>query len=87
MIMVGKLTELNQNFMDRINSMVAGFNQVDINQGIYMAKHLLYGQLGQQSHLWAYIDTFRTFAVACLIVIPFIMFITPPKINSLIFNS
>lgn len=44
-----------------------------------MAKAFLYNQLIQQSNLWAYIDTFRIFAVACLVVIPFIMFIKVPK--------
>jgi DHA2 family multidrug resistance protein len=79
MMMVGNLTDLNANFSERINSMSQAFAQVDINQGIMMAKSMLYNQLIQQSRLWAYIDTFRIFAVACLIVIPFIMLITPQK--------
>jgi DHA2 family multidrug resistance protein len=79
MMMVGNLTDLNANFSERINSMSQAFAQVDINQGLMMAKSMLYNQLIQQSRLWAYIDTFRIFAVACLIVIPFIMLITPQK--------
>ena len=79
MMMVGNLSDLNQVYTDRIESLSHAFGQVDINQGIYMAKSVLYGQLNQQAHLWAYIDTFRTFAVACLLVIPFIMLIKLPK--------
>lgn len=79
MMMVGNLSDLNQAYTDRIESLSHAFGQVDINQGIYMAKSVLYGQLNQQAHLWAYIDTFRTFAVACLLVIPFIMLIKLPK--------
>ena len=81
MMMVGNLSDLNENFSERIQAISQAFGQVDINQGIAMAKSVLYGQLNQQAHLWAYIDTFRTFAAACLLVIPFIMFITPPKLK------
>lgn len=79
MMMVGSLSDLNENFTERVNAISQAFGQTDINQGIYMAKYTLYGQLNQQAHLWAYIDTFRIFAAACLLVIPFIMLITPPK--------
>lgn len=78
-MLVGNLADTNSNFSERISSMAAAFGQVDINQGIYMAKTMLYNQLLQQSRLWAYIDTFRIFALACLIVIPFIIFIKSPS--------
>jgi DHA2 family multidrug resistance protein len=81
MMMVGSLTDLNTNFSDRINSISQAFGQVDISQGIVMAKSILYNQLIQQAHLWAYIDTFRIFAVACLIVITFILLISTPKLQ------
>ena len=82
MMMVGNLNDLNENFSERINAISQAFGQVDLNQGIMMAKSVLYGQLNQQAHLWAYIDTFRIFAAACLLVIPFIIFITPPKFKN-----
>ncbi len=47
-----------------------------------MAKTSLYNELILQSHLWAYIDTFRIFAIACLTVIPLISFIKIPKYTS-----
>lgn len=79
MMMVGNLNDLNENFTERVQAISQAFGQTDINNGIQMAKSVLYGQLNQQAHLWAYIDTFRIFAIACLLVIPFIMFITIPK--------
>lgn len=77
-MMVGALADTNSQFPERLNSMVEAFSQVDVNQGIIMAKSVLYNQLLQQSRLWAYIDTFRIFAIACLLVIPFIIMIKSP---------
>lgn len=82
MMMVDNLSDLNQIFTERVNSMSQAFGQVDINQGIEMAKSVLYNQLNLQSHLWAYIDTFRIFAAACILVIPFIILIKIPKNNN-----
>lgn len=79
MMMVGNLNDLNQNFIDRVNALAHSFLTTDPSQGLVMAKAMLYRQLGQQARLWAYIDTFRIFAAACLLVIPFIMLISVPK--------
>jgi DHA2 family multidrug resistance protein len=38
-----------------------------------MAHSLLYQQLQLQSTLWAYIDTFRIFGVACFLIIPLLL--------------
>jgi len=80
-MMVGNLSELNQNFVERLEAMAQSFMSVTsgISEAFEMAKATLYNQLLQQSHLWGYIDTFRMFALACLIVIPFIIFIKAPK--------
>ncbi|MCD7880062.1 MAG: DHA2 family efflux MFS transporter permease subunit [Candidatus Gastranaerophilales bacterium] len=80
-MMVGNLDDLNNIFAQRITEMsqfFSGFTS-DIGQTVSMAKAQIYNQLIMQSHLWAYIDTFRVFAVACLIVIPLIAFIKVPK--------
>lgn len=81
-MMVGNLSDFNYVYQERLNALVEVFSQrtADVSQAFMMAKSFLYNQLIQQSHLWAYIDTFRVFAVACLIVIPFIVFIKVPKI-------
>jgi DHA2 family multidrug resistance protein len=36
----------------------------DLANAKYMAENLIYNQLNAQSHLWAYIDSFRIFALA-----------------------
>lgn len=80
-MMVDNLSELNTVFTERIAAMSNFFSHFTADGGkmIMMAKGTLYSQLNLQSHLWAYIDTFRVFAVACLIVIPLILFIKVPK--------
>ena len=42
----------------------------DTFTGMYMAQTTLYNQMLQQCKLWAYMDTFRIFAVGCFILIP-----------------
>lgn len=80
-MMVDNLSDLNTVFTDRIGEMAGFFSQytADFGQAIGMAKASLYQQLILQSHLWAYIDTFRTFALACFFVIPLILLIKTPK--------
>ena len=82
MMMVGHLNDLNSVYVERLQGAVQNFaqNTADITQAFIMAQGTIYRELIQQSTLWAYIDTFRVFAVACLIVIPFIMFIKVRKI-------
>ena len=81
MMMVDNLSEIKTLFTDRVSEMSGFFSQfsADTAQNAMMARASLYGELITQSHLWAYIDTFRTFALACLIVIPLIIFIKAPK--------
>ena len=81
MMMVDNLSSMNTLFTDRISHMSGFFSHfsADIGKNFMMAKASLYQELILQSHLWAYIDTFRTFALACLIVIPLIIFIKVPK--------
>lgn len=73
-MMVGKLTELNPTFAERLQFYTASFmSNTDVASAAYTAKGLLYNQLLQQSTLWAYIDTFRIFAIACFFVIPMVL--------------
>lgn len=73
-MMVGKLTELNPEFMSRLQFYTGVFTgNTDLASATYTAKGLLYNQLLQQSTLWAYIDTFRIFAVACFFVVPLVL--------------
>jgi len=73
-MMVGKLTELNPEFMERLQAYTGAFlGNTDLASATYAAKGLLYNQLLQQSTLWAYIDTFRIFAIACFFVVPLVL--------------
>lgn len=82
-MMVGSLHDLNGIFVERVEAMSHFFLQytADAGQAVMMAKANLYNQLVLQSNLWGYIDTFRTFAAACLIIIPLILLIKVPKYN------
>lgn len=73
-MLVGKLSELNNSFIDRVQAYSGTFmGLTDPASAIYTAKGLLYQQLVQQSTLWAYIDTFRWFAIACICIAPLVL--------------
>jgi hypothetical protein len=48
---------------------------VDPHTATYMGQKLIYGQLMQQANLMAFIDAFRVFAIACIVIIPLIFLI------------
>jgi DHA2 family multidrug resistance protein len=75
-MMVGHLNELNPNFIIRLQNYIGAFvSNTDLASATYSAKGLLYNQLIQQANLWAYIETFRLFGIACFIVIPLLLLI------------
>lgn len=79
-MMVGKLTELNPAFTERLQSYTGAFlGNTDLANAVYTAKGFLYNQLLQQSTLWAYIDTFRIFAIACFFLVPMMLLINNRK--------
>ena len=64
------LTETNSIYAERIQTYTAQFIQsVDLSTAKYMANTLINQQLSQQAHLWAFIDSFRIFAVAGLVIL------------------
>lgn len=79
-MMVGKLSELNPAFVERFNTYAAMFMQsMDPASASEKAAGLLYNQLMQQSALWAYIDTFRIFAIAAFMIIPLLLFLNKKR--------
>ena len=73
-MMVGKASELNPAFIERVQSTagaLAAYTEHTVSQ--YMAQYSLYGQLVKQSTLWAFIDSFRIFGALCIAVIPLLM--------------
>ena len=80
-MMVGKTSELNPAFIERVQataSALAGYTEHSV--AWYMAQYTQYGQLIKQATLWAFIDAFRIFGVLCLVVIPLLLIIKRRKI-------
>jgi len=79
-MLVGKLSETNNAFIERVNALTGAFSGLtDHATATFMAKTQIYGQLVQQAHLWAYIDTFRYFALAAFAIIPLLLLVRSPK--------
>lgn len=72
--LVKHMTELNPAYAERLGAYAGSFihQAGDMLNSSYMAAKLLYNQLLQQSTLCAYMDTFKIFAIACFILLPFL---------------
>ena len=76
MMMVKSLTDTNQVFTERIQAISSAFiTQVDPVTAVHMAQAQVYRLLRQQAALWGYVETFRYYAVAVMIVLPFVYFL------------
>ena len=49
--------------------------QVDPATAMHMAQAQVYRLLNQQAALWGYVETFRYYAVAVVLILPFIYFL------------
>lgn len=79
-MLINHLHETNNVFVDRIETLAGAFTSMtDYVTAHTMAYGQVYSQLSQQSHLWAYIDTFRWFAFATFLLIPMLVFIKKPQ--------
>ena len=83
-MLVGNLTDLNSVYVDKIHSLSSAFlpRVIDSLTADYMAQISVYNQMLQQSHLWGYVETFRIFAIACLVMIPLIFLLKSPKFHN-----
>ena len=76
MMMIKSLTETNSVYTERLKMMTSSFlTQVDLPTATYMAQSQIHGILRQQATLWGYVETFRYFAVAVIIILPFVFFL------------
>lgn len=69
--MVEHLSDLNSIYQERlasITSLISQYTNVETAQ--YMAQNVLYKQLIQQATLLGFMDTFRMFSIAAIIIIP-----------------
>ena len=89
-MLVGKTSELNPAFIERVQSTagaLAGYAEHTVAH--YMAQYSIYGQLVEQSNLWAFIDSFRVFGALTLAVIPLLLLMKKIKksnyVSSVIF--
>lgn len=74
--MVKNLSDLNPVFQSHLATITAGISQYTspvVAQ--YMAKGYMYKQLVQQATLMGFVDTFRMFAIAAIVVIPTVFFL------------
>lgn len=79
-MLINHLHDTNNTFAERVNALTGKFSSLtDTFTAHTMAQSQIYSQLIQQSHLWAYIDTFRWFAFATFLLIPMLVFIKKPK--------
>ena len=75
-MMVHSLTDTNSVYAERISKISSVFiTQVDPITAIHIAQAQIYRLLNQQSALWGYVETFRYYAVAVILILPFIYFL------------
>jgi len=75
-MLIQHLHDFAQPYTERLQAISGAFmTQVDLNTANYMGQKMIYGQLMQQANLMAFIDAFRVFAIACVVIIPLIFLI------------
>ena len=80
MTMVNFLSEGNNGYLERLQSMTSSFLPLtDLQNATYMAQTQIYGLLKQQATFWGYVETFRYFAVAVVFILPFVFFLNENK--------
>ena len=72
--MVGHLTPADPVFAQRLAAAQHALGQqTDPVTASHQAYALIYGTLNAQSHLWAFVDTFRAFGLMVLCCLPLIL--------------
>lgn len=75
-MLIEHLNDFAQPYCERLQSMTGAFlSSTDPHTATYMGQTMIYKQLMQQANLMAFIDAFRIFAVACVIIIPLVFLI------------
>ena len=70
-MMVGKLSDLNPVFVERVQTITGALMQyTSPDMARHMAEYVQYGTLIKQSTLWAFMDSFRIFGLLCFGLIP-----------------
>lgn len=77
MTMVQFLNDGNNVYMERLNAMTSSFlsHNFEYQNALHMAQGQMYNMLKQQATLWGYVETFRYFALAVVLILPFVYFL------------
>lgn len=79
-MLVDNLTPLNEVYTQKLQAYSSSFMaNVDPQTATYLGQKLLYNEMLQQSTLWAFIDSFRVYAVACIVIIPLVFIVRTIK--------
>ena len=81
MTMVKFLNDNNNVYVERLNALASSFmaNNAEYNTAFHMAQGQIYNMLKQQATLWGYVETFRYFALAVALILPFVFFLYEDK--------
>ena len=81
MTMVQFLNEGNNVYSERLNAMASNFmaHNFEYHSAINMAQGQMYNMLKQQATLWGYVETFRYFALAVVLILPFVYLLKEDK--------
>lgn len=80
-MLVGNLNFSNAYYVEKLQAMTGAMmqNTTDYMTASSMAMSSIYREMVQQATLWGYIDTFRWFAFATFLLIPFLLLVKKPK--------
>lgn len=79
-MMVGRLSETNPIFVQKVQATAGALMQYTSSDVAYhMAQYAQYGTLIKQSTLWAFMDSFRIFGLACFLLIPLLFLFKKSK--------
>ena len=81
MTMVEFLNENNNVYVERLNALTSNFmsHNFEYSTAVHMAQGQLYNMLKQQATLWGYVETFRYFALAVALILPFVFLLYENK--------
>ena len=74
MTMVQFLNDGNNVYNERLGAMTSAFLGHNFEHGVatHMAQGQMYNMLQQQATFWGYVETFRYFALAVVLILPFV---------------
>ena len=79
-MMVGKLNDLNPVYSAKVQAVAGALSQyTSPDVAMHMAQYSQYGTLIKQATLWAFMDSFRIFGIACFVLIPLLLLFKKSK--------